>query len=58
MPLKALGFVSGHRFSDAANASKSDAPLGAGQKVYFSKLPTACNFLPAPASYTYAEDKQ
>src|SRR3981081_1487926 len=27
------GFVSGHRFSDAINSSKSDAPLGAGQEM-------------------------
>jgi hypothetical protein len=26
---KNSGFVSGHRFSDAVNASKSDVPLGA-----------------------------
>jgi cytochrome c6 len=29
MALKGRGFVSGHRFIDAASSSKSDAPLGA-----------------------------
>jgi len=34
-----LGFVSGHRFSDAASPAKSDAPSGAGcRNLTFHKL--------------------
>src|ERR1019366_6388743 len=32
---KNSGFVSAHRFSDAVSSSKSDAPLGAAEKLGF-----------------------
>jgi hypothetical protein len=41
-------FVSGHRFSDAVNASKSDAPLGAGHR----KLSFSANCLAVEAAHS------
>ena len=44
------GFVSGHRFSDAANSRKSDAPLGAGHRQ--SPAVPSRNPLPSSSSAT------
>jgi hypothetical protein len=36
-PVVKVGFVSGHRFSDAATSPKSVAPLGAGIEIDFRR---------------------
>ena len=45
------GFVSGHRFSDAVNASKSEAPLGAGHRDSTSSAPE-----PPPSPWSKRRD--
>jgi ribonuclease R len=46
-------FVSGHRFSDAANSSKSAAPLGAGHRNSTSLAPDA----PPPSPWSKRRDR-
>jgi hypothetical protein len=47
-----LGFVSGHRFSDAVSPPKSDAPLGAGRR----NLTFSANCLAAEAAPLLGND--
>jgi len=43
---KKIGFVSGHRFSDAVSSSKSDAPLGAAARKSISSAKAAVDSAP------------